>query len=285
VQKFQPSPLIRSEFTAAYHLCVDLLKTLVQTADGCQIVGPRSLIYELSRTFIMNMDSMAAQKPSTDQSQIRFMHEALKMGRCALEKGEIPVGCVIVEHQNEQCVIIAAGSNQTNESRNGTRHAEIVAIESLFAEGNTALSTTMNSPKGLLSNCDLYVTCEPCIMCAAALSKLGIRKVYFGCHNERFGGNGSILSVHIDAYKSSSAQKVGVTDASTEKPSESQQECAAIGKRMYHNYDVEAGLLKEEAIELFQNFYTSENRRAPEAKRKRKVDKTFNCNTSSALSS
>jgi tRNA(Arg) A34 adenosine deaminase TadA len=54
--------------------------------------------------------------------------------------------------------------------------------------------------KGILSNCDLYVTCEPCIMCAAALSKLGIRKVYFGCHNDRFGGNGSILSVHSDAY-------------------------------------------------------------------------------------
>jgi tRNA-specific adenosine deaminase 2 len=255
---------------------VNLLLTSAQITDGCQIVDPRSLIRELSRTFLMNMNDMAARNLSTDQSQIHFMHEALKMGRCALEKGEIPVGCVIVEHQNEQSVIIAAGSNQTNESRNGTRHAEIIAIESLFAEGNTALSTTMKSPKGILSNCDLYVTCEPCIMCAAALSKLGIRKVYFGCHNERFGGNGSILSVHIDAYKSSSAQKVGVTDASAAKSSECRQECAAVGSKLYHNYDVEAGLLKEEAIELFQNFYTSENRRAPEAKRKRKVDKTFN---------
>lgn len=233
---------------------------------------------------------MAAQNPSKDESQNFFMLEALKMGRCALENGEIPVGCVIVEHQNDQCVVIAAGSNQTNQSRNGTRHAEIVAIESLFAEGNSALSTTLNSPKGMLSNCDLYVTCEPCIMCAAALSKLGIRKVYFGCHNERFGGNGSILSVHTDAYKSSSGQKVGITDTShyeTEDPAAKSsillRERAAVENKLYHNYDVEAGLLKGEAIELFQNFYTSENRRAPEAKRKRKVDKTFNSSTSSTM--
>lgn len=232
---------------------------------------------------MMNENHMATENPSNDQSQIYFMHEALKMGQRALEKGEIPVGCVIVEHQNEQCVIIASGSNQTNESRNGTRHAEIVAIESLFAEGNSALSTTMNSPKGMLSNCDLYVTCEPCIMCAAALSKLGIRKVYFGCHNERFGGNGSILSVHTDAYKSSSAQIVAGTNASAAKSSDLEQECAALENKLYHSYDVEAGLLKGEAIDLFQNFYTSENRRAPEAKRKRKVDKTFNSSTSSAL--
>ena len=44
--------------------------------------------------------------------------------------------------------------------------------------------------------CDLYVTCEPCIMCAGALSLLGIHRVVFGCKNDRFGGNGSILSLH-----------------------------------------------------------------------------------------
>lgn len=51
---------------------------------------------------------------------------------------------------------------------------------------------------GIFSDCDLFVTCEPCIMCAAAIGKIGIKNVYFGCHNERFGGNGSILSVHCD---------------------------------------------------------------------------------------
>lgn len=48
----------------------------------------------------------------------------------------------------------------------------------------------------MLYRCDLYVTCEPCIMCAGALSIVGIRRVVYGCKNERFGGNGSILSIH-----------------------------------------------------------------------------------------
>ena len=50
------------------------------------------------------------------------------------------------------------------------------------------------------SEIDLYVTCEPCIMCAHALAIINIRKVYFGCYNPRFGGNGSILNVHKGIY-------------------------------------------------------------------------------------
>jgi tRNA-specific adenosine deaminase 2 len=74
--------------------------------------------------------------------KMHFMHEALAMGRVAVEKGEIPVGCIIVEscHLSKTNTIIARGSNETNESRNGTRHAEIVAVESLFSsiESNTS---------------------------------------------------------------------------------------------------------------------------------------------------
>ena len=53
----------------------------------------------------------------------------------------------------------------------------------------------------IFHNCDLYVTCEPCIMCAAALGRMKIRKVYFGCKNEKFGGNGSVLSLHSSTYE------------------------------------------------------------------------------------
>jgi MafB19-like deaminase len=56
----------------------------------------------------------------------------------------------------------------------------------------------LQAPK-LARRCELYVTCEPCIMCAAALSLLGIKAVTFGCHNNKFGGTGSILSVHETA--------------------------------------------------------------------------------------
>lgn len=223
--------------------------------------------------------------------QIQFMREALKMGFTALKKGEIPVGCVIVERREDGHAIIASGSNQTNESRNGTRHAEIIAVESLFADSHIQPLGNLNPQSGLLSNCDLYVTCEPCIMCAAALSKLGIRKVYFGCHNDRFGGNGSILSVHADAYSGTAAKcetiptyngnreialKASVGCSLTNEQNDRTSESSSA----YHKYEVEAGLLKDEAIDLFQHFYTSENRRAPEAKRKRKAEKTFNSDAS-----
>ena len=232
---------------------------------------------------------IAVLEDSSLTEQTVFMREALAMSRAALENGEIPVGCVIVEHRDVGCKIVAAGSNQTNASRNGTRHAEIVAVESLYkAESTSVLEDVVrvhgSKSRGVLSNCDLYVTCEPCIMCAAALSKLGIRKVYFGCHNDRFGGNGSILSVHTDAYSSSmstphTSSHSAVGDSPTSSVSSSivsTTDQVTVTCNSYHKYDVEAGLLKEEAIELFQHFYTSENRRAPEAKRKRKVDKTFN---------
>ena len=160
---------------------------------------------------------------------ISLMQAALAEAELALSVGEIPVGCVIVDGQKK---IIARGHNKTNESRNGTRHAEFVAIDSLMYSGVDV---------SVLRECELYVTCEPCIMCASAIATLGMKKVYFGCLNERFGGNGSILSVHTDAPQ--------------------------YGQ---HSYPIDKGILETETIQIFQHFYESENRRAPESKRKRK---------------
>lgn len=94
---------------------------------------------------------------------------------------------------------MSAGSNRTNAKRDATRHAEMEALD--------VLSDCMQEMD--LSDCTLIVTCEPCIMCAAALSlvKIGLHltlfrlvmckigKVYYGCSNERFGGCGSVLDV------------------------------------------------------------------------------------------
>jgi tRNA-specific adenosine deaminase 2 len=168
---------------------------------------------------------------SKAQSKLPFMNAALEQAELALTTGEIPVGCVFVDTRVNK--VIAVGHNKTNESRNGTKHAEMNAIDDLVFAGHF-------SPADFAS-CELYVTCEPCIMCAAALAKLNIRKVYFGCSNDRFGGNGSILSVHTDA-KSYGLQP----------------------------YPVEKGIMENESIDVFQRFYMSENRRAPESKRKRK---------------
>ena len=164
----------------------------------------------------------------------KFMKEALILGEEALRNGEIPVGCVFVyTDDNNNDVIIGKGTNRTNETRNGTSHAEIMALNDIML--------SQGHDPSIIRRCDLYVTCEPCIMCAAALSKLGIKKVYFGCHNERFGGNGSILSVHKDSRM-----------------------------KGFDTYEVTGGVMHNEAIDLFRRFYTTENRRCPEDKRKRK---------------
>lgn len=70
----------------------------------------------------------------------------------------------------------------------GTRHAEFVAIEQLLR----------THPPSVLRHSDLYVTVEPCIMCASALRQYGIRAVYYGCANDRFGGTGGVLTVHSE---------------------------------------------------------------------------------------
>jgi tRNA-specific adenosine deaminase 2 len=158
------------------------------------------------------------------------MLEALKQSEQALVEGEIPVGCVIVYNGKE---IVATGYNQTNACLNGTMHAEMIAIDNLIY--------IQNRDPEILKFCDLYVTCEPCIMCASALARIAIRKVYFGCYNEKFGGNGSILSLH------------------------NQPNLA-----FYSAYEIEGGLMENEAVQLFQRFYSTENKRAPEEKRKRK---------------
>ena len=82
--------------------------------------------------------------------------------------------------------IIASASNKTNITSNATRHAELVAYDRFMAS---------RCNKDIL-RCELYVTVEPCIMCAAALARIGIKRVYYGCRNDKFGGNGSILSCH-----------------------------------------------------------------------------------------
>ncbi len=151
----------------------------------------------------------------------RFMRLAIAQAEFAVAAGEVPVGCVFVRDE----VVIGEGFNATNEECNATRHAELVAIDSILD----------NFGSEIFETCDLYVTCEPCIMCAAALGRIAVRRVIFGCHNEKFGGCGSILSLHDGVYP------------------------------------ISAGVLKEEAVSLFHRFYSRENTSAPEAKRKRKT--------------
>jgi len=106
----------------------------------------------------------------------------------ALAAGEVPVGCVFVRDG----AVVAKARNRTNELRNATRHAELEAIDTILSD--RALTPQMSEYP--LSETTLYVTVEPCIMCASALRQMGIKYVFYGCGNERFGGCGSVLGVN-----------------------------------------------------------------------------------------
>ena len=109
------------------------------------------------------------------------MNEALKQAFEAKQLGEVPVGCVIVKN-NE---IIARSRNYTEEQKCATKHAEIVAIE--------AASEALSSSN--LSGCDLYVTLEPCPMCAGAIINSKIKKVVFGAFDKEAGFVDSVTNV------------------------------------------------------------------------------------------
>lgn len=101
------------------------------------------------------------------------MEIAIEEARAAGARGEVPVGCVVVR-QGE--VLVRAG-NRTIGDRDPTAHAELIAIR--------ATAATLRSER--LTDCDLYVTLEPCAMCAAAMSFARIRRVYFGASDPKGG--------------------------------------------------------------------------------------------------
>jgi len=103
------------------------------------------------------------------------MSLALDEARAAAERGEVPVGAVIVSASGD--VLVLAG-NRTRELHDPTAHAEILAIR--------AACTVLESER--LVDCDLYVTLEPCPMCAAAISFARIRRLYYGAGDPKGGG-------------------------------------------------------------------------------------------------
>ena len=111
----------------------------------------------------------------------RYMKEAIKQARKACALGEVPIGCVIV-HEGK---IIGRGYNRRNTDKNTLAHAEITAI-------NRA-SKVIGDWR--LEECTLYVTLEPCQMCAGAIVQARIPKVVMACMNPKAGCAGSILNI------------------------------------------------------------------------------------------
>ena len=116
----------------------------------------------------------------------KFMKEALKEAKKAYDKLEIPVGAIIVRDGK----IIARGYNIKEEKKDTTKHAEIIAIQKA--------SKKLNNWR--LNDCELYVTLEPCPMCAGAIIQSRIKRVYIGTMDEKTGACGSVLDLFKD-YK------------------------------------------------------------------------------------
>jgi len=102
-----------------------------------------------------------------------FMDIALEEARAAQARGEVPVGCVIVRDGD----ILARAGNRTLADRDPTAHAELLALR--------AAAAALGSKR--LTGCDLYVTLEPCAMCAAAMSFARIRRLYYGATDPKGG--------------------------------------------------------------------------------------------------
>ena len=115
-----------------------------------------------------------------------YMNQALTLAREAAAHGEVPVGCVIVRDGK----IIGRGRNRREEKQAVSSHAEMVAM----AQANEALGSWR------LEDCDLYVTLEPCPMCAGAILNARVRRVFYGARDRAMGACGGVLNLFMEDF-------------------------------------------------------------------------------------
>ncbi|CAN6552068.1 unnamed protein product [Malus baccata var. baccata] len=137
--------------------------------DRSVLIGKKETPQPVALRLLGAIPGMASLGEEYPDDTLKFMRLAMEQANEALDSLEVPVGCVIVEDGK----VIASGRNRTNETRNATRHAEMEAIDTLLEQWREQrLSKSQVAEK--FSKCRLYVTCEPCIMCASALSFIGM---------------------------------------------------------------------------------------------------------------
>jgi len=150
-------------------------------------------------------------------SKASFMVDALEEAQLARDRGEVPVGAVLVLNGN----IIAADGNRTLELKDPTAHAEILVIRQA--------ARILGSER--LYDCDLYVTLEPCPMCAAAISFARIRRLYFGASDSKSGAVENGVRFYNDAT-------------------------------CHHAPDVYSGLAETQCSEILKDFFASRRKQA-----------------------
>ena len=128
-----------------------------------------------------------------------FMEEALRLAKEAAAAGEVPVGCVIVREGE----IVGRGRNRREEKQAAVSHAEMEAI----AEANAHLGSWR------LEDCELYVTLEPCPMCAGAILNARIRRVWYGARDEAMGACGGVTNLFMESFPHRPALVGGILEA------------------------------------------------------------------------
>ncbi|MGC8657525.1 MAG: tRNA adenosine(34) deaminase TadA [Desulfomonilaceae bacterium] len=155
----------------------------------------------------------------SDKDDQHFMGVALVLAHRAFSLGETPVGAVIIKNKR----IIGTGFNRVELDHDPTAHAEIVALR----------KATRNQRDWRLKEATLYVSLEPCIMCAAALLNARVRRVVFGAWDNRHGAFGSLFDLSHDP-------------------------------RFNHEIEVKPGLMREKSATLLREFFRQQRRDARE---------------------
>ncbi len=142
--------------------------------------------------------------------QEKFMKLALKEAKKAYDKEEVPVGAVVVQNGK----VIAKAHNLKETKLDTTKHAEILAIQ----------KASKKLKKWRLTDCEMYVTLEPCSMCAGALINCRLKKLYIGTMDEKTGACGSVLNL-LEDYK------------------------------FNHVVEIETGILQEDCEQILKDFF------------------------------
>ena len=145
------------------------------------------------------------------ENDFYYMKQAISRAKAAAKVGEVPIGAVLVKDGK----VISSGRNMREGKKNALLHAELVAID----RGCKALGAWR------LEDCTLYVTMEPCPMCAGAIINSRIKRVVFGCYDKKAGVYGSVMDLQEYPFN--------------------------------HYYDVEGGVMEAECAKLLSDFFVA----------------------------
>lgn len=158
----------------------------------------------------------------TEEQDIEYMRLALEQARLAESAGEVPIGAVVVYHPHDPATrkplleprVVTQAFNRRETDKSPSAHAEFLAIQAAARELDA----------WRLTGCTVYVTLEPCIMCAGLLHQARVDRCVFGAFDPKAGALGSLYEIHVD-------------------------------ERLNHTFEVQGGVLEAECAQLLRNFF------------------------------